>query len=108
MEGLGGGEAQGVLDPPPKKKKNFTPKCEILPPGVKFAASGEICPLELKLSPRGVNPLFVSSFFLKRRTCSPLGVNKGVNIPLGIKVHPWGPRSSLVGKFTPWGSNSCC
>jgi hypothetical protein len=42
MEGLGGGEAQGVLDPPPQKKKTsplnakFYPQEWSLPPAVKF------------------------------------------------------------------------
>jgi hypothetical protein len=32
--------------------------------------------------------------------CSPLGVNEGVDIPLGEKFHPWGPSSPLGVKFT--------
>jgi hypothetical protein len=31
MEGQGGGEAQGVADPPPKKKKLQTPQAEMIP-----------------------------------------------------------------------------
>jgi hypothetical protein len=35
------------------------------------------------------------SILLNSRECSLLGVNKGVNIPLGDKFHPWGPSSPL-------------
>jgi hypothetical protein len=65
-----------------------------LTPGAKLFAKGEFCPLEVKLSPGGeisVRP----SILLNSREYSPLGMNEGVNIPLGDKFHPWGTGVKL-------------
>jgi hypothetical protein len=48
-------------------------------PVFNFAPRGEIYPLGVILSPRAEDHRFVSPFS---------GVNKGVNIPLVVKVHP--------------------
>jgi hypothetical protein len=59
-------------------------------PGVKFVPWGRVWsyPLGVKFS---VHP----SILLNSRECSPLGVNEGVNVPLGDKFHPWGPGVKL-------------
>jgi hypothetical protein len=61
------------------------------PQGANFHPQGRSCPPGVKLSPGGVRP----SILLNSRECLPLGVNEGVNIPLGDKCHPWGPGEKL-------------
>jgi hypothetical protein len=67
---------------------NFTPRGEFCPPGANFVPWVWSYPLGVKLS---VCP----SILLNYREYSPLGLNGGVNIPLGDQFHPWGPGAKL-------------
>jgi hypothetical protein len=62
----------------------------------------ELCPLRVKLCPGGDNPLFATPFLYTVAIDHPLGVNEGVNIPIGYKVHPWGRPGA------PLGANLSC
>jgi hypothetical protein len=64
------------------------------PLGANFDPRGEFCPLEGEVIPWGWNSPFTPPFF-KTVECSPLRVNKGVNIS------PRGQISPLVAKFAP-------
>jgi hypothetical protein len=71
----------------------LSPRGEVIPPGAKLFPGGEVIPQGrsyspgVKLSPRdevipqGWRPSVCPFVLLKIIVCSPLGVNKGVNIP---------------------------
>jgi hypothetical protein len=73
----------------------------ISPWGLNVDPRGELCPLRSKTlcSPFRFSKQYIESIYT-------LGKNKGVNFPLGFKVHPWGPTSPLGANVTPW-SKKC-
>jgi hypothetical protein len=84
MEGQGGGEPQGVADPPPLKKilgaKSFLGNRAWARPFLNFAPGANLSP-RVQFCPLGeVRFSVCPSILLNSRECSPLGPNKGVNI----------------------------
>jgi hypothetical protein len=78
-----------------------------------FTPRGKFCPLGVQLSP-GVKFWVRPSVLLNNRECSPLGVNKGMNITpgvnYGVNIPPGGelrgehsPWCELRGEHSPWG-----
>jgi hypothetical protein len=80
------GDFRGKLRP---LGENFDPQGWICTPWVNFVPKGWSYPLG------GGEILCSTLYLLNSRVCSPLGMNEGVNILLGDKVHPRGPTSPL-------------
>jgi hypothetical protein len=67
-----------------------------LPLGKNFKPRGELCPM-------GVKFYFCLSILLNSRECSPHGVNEGLNIPPRGQISPLGAKFNHWGEVYPWG-----
>jgi hypothetical protein len=102
---------------------NFAPRGKLWPPGAKLSPRRQFLtsPLRANFDPRGevvprgrschpgMNfvPLWwiypLGENFSETVQCSPLGVNKGVNIPPRRQGSPLGAKFTPRGKLYPWG-----
>jgi hypothetical protein len=75
-------------------EKTFRGPILTSPLGANFDPQERSCPPGVKLSP-GVKFSVWPSILLNSRECSPLGVNKGVNIPPRGQISPLGARGEV-------------
>jgi hypothetical protein len=79
----------------------FSPRGKFFPRG-NFSPRGKFCPLGWSY-PLGVKFSVRPSILQNIRECSPLGVNKGVNIPPRVQISPLGAKFNPRGEVIPWG-----
>jgi hypothetical protein len=81
---------------------NFAPRGKLWPQGRSCPSGVNFVPWRWSY-PLGGNSLFAPSFFyINSRECSPLGVNKGVNIPPRGQISTLGPGVKLRMAFRNW------
>jgi hypothetical protein len=81
---------------------NLAPRGKLWPPGAKLSPRSELCPYGWSY-PLGVKFSVHPFILLNSREYSPLGINKGVNIPPRGQSSPLGAKFTSRVKLYPWG-----